>query len=50
MWDDLEECCRILVVLYCSVILVIAFIGIVADRLITAWVKRMRQRRGERGA
>lgn len=28
--------------------LVIAFIGIVADRLITAWVTRMRQRRGER--
>jgi glycine betaine/proline transport system permease protein len=26
--------------------LVIAFIGIIADRLITAWVQRMRQRRG----
>jgi glycine betaine/proline transport system permease protein len=27
--------------------LVIAFIGIIADRLITAWVQRMRARRGE---
>ena len=27
--------------------LVIAFIGIIADRLITAWVNRMRARRGE---
>ena len=26
--------------------LAIAFIGIIADRLITAWVQRMRQRRG----
>jgi hypothetical protein len=27
MWDDLEECCRVLVVLYCYVILIVAFVG-----------------------